>query len=73
MDGAYWLIRLFLAAVVLVLVKPITPNTDWVRSAINGMGVFIVVTNVLILVEFTQLVFAIEPDIAEEPDDHATL
>lgn len=66
-DGAYWLIRLFVMALVLVVVKPMMPDDAWISSALNGFAIWIVFFNVLILVELTQLVFAIEPIIDDAP------
>ena len=62
-QGAYCLIALFLAATVLVVVKPLLPHSDTAESLVNGIALILVLFNVLILLELTQLAFAIQPQI----------
>lgn len=65
-DGSYWLLRLLLLAVAVVLIKPMMAQSDRMESAFNGAAIWIVFFNILILVELTQLVFAIQPDVDDK-------
>ena len=62
-KGAYWLIGLFLLAVVLVTLKPILCGGETAQAIINMAAITIVLWHVLILISLTQFVFAIEPEI----------
>jgi hypothetical protein len=61
-QGAYCLIVLFAVSVVLVVVKPLVHESAHIEALINGAVIFIVIWNVLILLELTQLAFSIQPD-----------
>lgn len=65
-QGAYCLIVLFLIAIVLVVVKPLIPHSEVGEALFNGFGLLILFWNVLILLELTQLAFAIEPRIEDD-------
>ncbi len=64
-QGAYYLIGLFLLSVVIVVVKPLAPQTDTAQALFNGAALVVLLWNVLILLELTQLAFAIHPEIKE--------
>jgi hypothetical protein len=64
--AAYWLIGLFLAAVLLVTLKPIIAKSDWSTTLFNGFGLLILLWNILILLELTMTIFSISPHIEEE-------
>ncbi|MCA3276769.1 MAG: hypothetical protein ING16_10075 [Roseomonas sp.] len=61
-TACFWLIALFLMAIVIVVLKPLVPEaTSWGRAFLNAAALLIVFWNVLILVEIVQTVFAITP------------
>lgn len=62
-QATYMLIVLFIAAVVLVVIKPIMAGGPWAQSLFNGFALFIVVWNVLLLLSLTQGIFGIKADI----------
>lgn len=59
--SALWLIALFALAFLIVIIKPLIPANDIGYSLLNGMAVLIVLFNLLVLVDLTQLVFRIQP------------
>jgi hypothetical protein len=59
--GAYLLIILFLFSVALVVAKPLLPSTSEWQSIVNGVAIVVVIVNALVLLDLTQLTFAIEP------------
>lgn len=61
--GAYWLIGLFVLSVATVVAKPGVLGNDVAEAAFNGAALVFLLWNVLILIEITQLAFAIEPNI----------
>lgn len=65
-QGAYALIALFLLAVALVVFKPLFPHSESAEALINGVAVIVLIFNVLILLEMTQLAFAIQPHIKDD-------
>ncbi|WP_271066062.1 hypothetical protein [Caulobacter sp. NIBR1757] len=68
-QAAYFLILLLSLAVCLVFLKAgLNPPVPW-QAFFNGMALFLLFWNVLILISITQAVFAIAPDI---PDDDAS-
>lgn len=64
-KAGYWLVGLFVAAVAVVVVKPIVPQTAEWTSIFNGAALIVLLWNILILVSILQTVFKIEPDIPE--------
>jgi len=64
-QGAYCLIVLFTVAVLLVVIKPFTHGNETLEAIFNGSAIFVLVWNVLILLELTQLAFAIKPEFRE--------
>jgi hypothetical protein len=64
-SAAFWLIWLFLGAVVLVTLKPLLANTEWSETLFNGFGLIILLWDILILAELTLTIFAIRPHIEE--------
>jgi hypothetical protein len=61
-SAAYCLIGLFLASVVLVVTKPLFgDDAEKTLSLINGAALFILLWNVLLLIELTQAAFSIQP------------
>ena len=63
MQGAYGLIFGFLLAVVIVVFKPLLPHSEGAEAVANGLALIILLFNVLILLDLTQLAFAIKPEI----------
>lgn len=64
-QGAYCLIFLFLFAVGLVVLKPLFPYSDGIEAVISGLALITLLFNVLILLDLTQLAFAIQPEIKD--------
>jgi hypothetical protein len=62
-QGAYCLIALFLLATTLVVIKPLLPHSETAQAIVNGIALVLVLFNVLILLELTQLAFSIQPQI----------
>lgn len=73
-QAAYFLIALLVAGAVLVVTKTALPLNDHGQAFFNGVGLFILFWNVLILISITQAVFAIAPNIPAEgaPEDPTT-
>jgi uncharacterized protein YacL len=63
MQGAYGLIFGFLLAVVIVVFKPLLPPSEGAQAVANGLALIVLLFNVLILLDLTQLAFAIQPQI----------
>lgn len=61
-SDTFLLIWLFLAAICVVVVKPLVgASTLWAESLFNGAALLILIWNVLLLVSFTRVTFAIPP------------
>jgi hypothetical protein len=60
-SSAYWLIGLFLGAVVAVVLKPYFLSSVAGQAFFNGASLFILFWMVLIMASLTRLVFAIKP------------
>lgn len=74
-KSAISLIALFAMASALVVVKPLLDTQSEVAMAIvNGLALLILIFNLLVLVDLTQLVFKIEPihKLLGEEDDHGS-
>jgi hypothetical protein len=54
---------LFLFAVVIVVLKPLLPHSEAAEAVVNGLALIILLFNVLILPDLTQLAFSIKPEI----------
>lgn len=65
-QAAYFLLALLVFAVVLIVSKSAMSPSIKLQSFANGLGLFILFWNVLILISITQAVFAISPNM---PDD----
>lgn len=65
-KSAYWLIALFVIAVVVVILKPLLCDNPAAQALMNMAALLILLWHVLILISLTQLVFAIEPDIKSD-------
>ena len=64
-QGAYFLIWLVSFSIVIVVLKPILADGAALQSAFNGAALVVLLWNVLILVELTQLAFSIQPEIED--------
>jgi uncharacterized membrane protein YidH (DUF202 family) len=64
-QGSYCLIALFLFATALVVIKPLLPHSETAQAIVNGIALILVLFNVLILLELTQLAFSIQPQIED--------
>jgi hypothetical protein len=64
-SAAFWLIGLFLGAVLLVTLKPLLAHADWSETIFNGFGLVILLWDILILAELTITIFSISPHIEE--------
>jgi hypothetical protein len=62
-QGAYCLIVLFVIAVVLVVLKPLAAGMPVLEGIFNGIALILLLWNVLVLIELTQLAFAIKPNL----------
>jgi hypothetical protein len=60
-SSAYWLIGLFLASVLVVVLKPYFLFSVGAQAFFNGAALFILLWMVLIMASLTRLVFAIKP------------
>jgi hypothetical protein len=67
-QDTIWLIIFFACAVVLLVVKSMVPQTPVFQAIINSLAIILVLLNILVLVDLTQLVFAIEAIIDEKKD-----
>lgn len=56
---AYLLIWLFLGAIALVIIKPIAAQTPLIEAGFNSAAIFIIVLNVMALMDLTGAVFQI--------------
>ncbi len=60
--SAFSMIVIFVLAVVVVVVKPLVDsNSEIAMSFMNGLALLLVLFNMLVLTDLTQLVFRIEP------------
>ncbi len=64
-QDAFCLIGLFFISVLIVVIKPIVGHGEVAEAVFNGAALVILLWNILILVEITQLAFAIQPDIKD--------
>jgi hypothetical protein len=62
-QGAYGLIFSFLFAIVLVVFKPLLPHSEAAEAIVNGLALILLLFNVMILLDLTQLAFSIKPHI----------
>lgn len=60
--ACYALIWLLIAAIVLVVVKPVAATELWSQSLFNGAALVLILWNILILISITQGVFRIGPE-----------
>lgn len=61
-QASYFLIALFCLAVCLVVARPWFGVNETAQAIINGLALFLLVWNVLILISITQIIFAIRVD-----------
>ncbi len=69
--SAFWLIGLFSLGFLLVMIKPLLPTNEISMSLVNGAAILIVIFNILVLTDLTQLAFNIPP-IFKMLDDEET-
>lgn len=62
-NAAYFLIFLFLLAVLIMIVKSALPKEEWIQSLVNGAEIFILLWYILILISLTQVTFKIRPEL----------
>jgi hypothetical protein len=65
-QGAYCLIILFAISVAVVVTKPLFHESESMQTIFNGTALVVLIWNVLILLELTQLAFAIKPEFRED-------
>lgn len=65
-HGAFSLIFAFLIAVVIVVLKPLLPHSEGAEALANGLALILLLFNVLVLLDLTQLAFAIRPQIDDD-------
>ncbi len=65
-QSAAWMIAMLLITVALDVAKPLVNAGEIAASLLNGGGLLIVIFNVLILIDVTQMVFQIEPNFSSE-------
>lgn len=68
-KSAFWLIGMLVLSIIIVVSKPHFGTSDIATSLVNGAALLIILFNVLILIDLTQLVFSIEPHIRELADE----
>lgn len=68
-KAAYWLIGLFVAGALIVIIKPISCNTDISAALFNSGALVVLLWHILILISLTELVFRIEPEFP--PDERS--
>ncbi|MFJ5487652.1 hypothetical protein ACIKTA_08525 [Hansschlegelia beijingensis] len=67
-KNAYWLISLFVAAIVIVVVKPIASQGAASQGVFNVLAMLVVLWHILILISLSDLVFAMIADVrGDEP------
>ncbi len=71
-QATYTLVVLFVAAVILVVAKPVLASETWSQSLFNGVALVILFWNVLLLVSLTAGIFAIKPEIEDESSNTTT-
>jgi hypothetical protein len=64
-QSAAWLIGLLLLAIALLVIKPALGSNQTVQSLANGGALLIVLFNVLVLIDLTQMAFKIGPDLPD--------
>lgn len=69
-QAAHWLIALFATAVILLVVKSNIPMSEVACAICNSIALLIIVGEMLILLDITELIFAI-PAIIKERDHEA--
>jgi len=60
-EASYCLLFSFIAAVFLVIIKPIVVSHNFGVSFINGIGLWILLLNIIILFDITAGIFAVGP------------
>lgn len=68
-SSAYWLIALFLGAVVVAVIKPYFLSSVAGQAFFNGISLLILFWMVLIMLSLTRLVFAIKPHFESDHPD----
>ena len=58
-QDAYFLIGLFLAAVIILVIRSSVIGNTCIVSSLNGLGLVILLMNVLVLIDVTSAVFAL--------------
>jgi uncharacterized membrane protein len=64
--AAFFLLFLFLFAVLIVVTKPMLAHAPWSQTLFNGAAIVIIIWDVLILIELTLTIFGIAPLIEED-------
>lgn len=65
-KSAFWLIGMLFVSLVLVVSKPLICSSNTARSFVNGAALLIVLFNILVLIDITQTIFKLEPQIDDE-------
>lgn len=65
-QASFWLISLFLSAIVVVVVKPYFIGVIWAESLLNGLSLLILFWHVLIMISITRLIFSLKPDVGDD-------
>ncbi|AJP70985.1 hypothetical protein TS85_02820 [Sphingomonas hengshuiensis] len=65
-QSAYWLIGMLLIALALIVAKPWFGPSDVATSLANGAALLIVLFNLLVLIDITQMAFTISPKLPEK-------
>jgi hypothetical protein len=65
-QSAFWLIGMLLIALALIVAKPWFGVSDVATSLANGAALLIVIFNVLVLIDITQMAFTISPNLPEK-------
>lgn len=60
-HSAYCLIASFVAATLIVIIKPLSCESEILKAIINSSALWVLILHILILIDLTSLVFSIEP------------
>jgi len=72
-HSAYFLVAVFSIAIVVVVAKPLLPDSPAAQLLVNGFVLLALLANILVLTDITRLVFSIPPmiDVLEDLSDES--
>lgn len=66
-SASYWMIATLIAVVVLLVTKSLIGSGDIATSLVNGLALVALLANILILLDLTMIVYAIDPNFESFP------